>query len=47
MCVTDNFLPTLPQTETMRTSEFDSSSDEEDVCEEHLTPFQISWQVAN
>ncbi|XP_029586807.1 cyclin-dependent kinase inhibitor 3 isoform X2 [Salmo trutta] len=27
----------------MRTSEFDSSSDEEEVCEEHLTPFQISW----
>ncbi|XP_071380602.1 cyclin-dependent kinase inhibitor 3 [Centroberyx affinis] len=27
----------------MRTSEFDSSSEEEDVGEEQLTPFQISW----
>ncbi|KAL0969422.1 hypothetical protein UPYG_G00227200 [Umbra pygmaea] len=27
----------------MRTSEFDSSSDEEDVGEDQLTPFQISW----
>ncbi|XP_037602211.1 cyclin-dependent kinase inhibitor 3 isoform X2 [Sebastes umbrosus] len=27
----------------MRTSEFDSSSDEEEVGEELLTPFKISW----
>ncbi|XP_010894579.1 cyclin-dependent kinase inhibitor 3 [Esox lucius] len=27
----------------MRTSEFDSSSDEEEVGEDQLTPFQISW----
>ncbi|XP_041827102.1 cyclin-dependent kinase inhibitor 3 [Melanotaenia boesemani] len=27
----------------MRTSEFDSSSDDEEVKEEQLTPFQISW----
>ncbi|XP_029899911.1 cyclin-dependent kinase inhibitor 3 [Myripristis murdjan] len=27
----------------MRTSEFDSSSEEEEVGEEQLTPFQISW----
>ncbi|XP_034381276.1 cyclin-dependent kinase inhibitor 3 isoform X3 [Cyclopterus lumpus] len=27
----------------MRTSEFDSSSEEEDVGEEQLTPFHVSW----
>uniref|UniRef100_A0A3B4TR23 protein-tyrosine-phosphatase n=1 Tax=Seriola dumerili TaxID=41447 RepID=A0A3B4TR23_SERDU len=29
--------------EAMRTSEFDSSSEEEEVGEEQLTPFHISW----
>lgn len=29
----------------MRTTEFDSS-DEEEVSEEQLTPFHISWQVS-
>ncbi|KAM4625603.1 cyclin-dependent kinase inhibitor 3 isoform 2-T2 [Polymixia lowei] len=27
----------------MRTSEFDSSTDEEEVAEEQLTPFHVSW----
>nr|XP_046269012.1 cyclin-dependent kinase inhibitor 3 isoform X3 [Scatophagus argus] len=36
-------LQLLPQPEAMRTSEFDSSSEEEDAGEEQLTPFHISW----
>lgn len=34
--------PFSPQCEAMRTSEFDSS-EEEEVGEEQLTPFHISW----
>lgn len=30
-------------TEAMRTSEFDTSSEDEEVGEEQLTPFCISW----
>lgn len=33
------------QSEAMRTSEFDSSSEDEEVGEEQLTPFHVSWLV--
>lgn len=35
-----------PQSEAMRTSEFDSSSEDEEVGEEQLTPFHVSWLVS-
>lgn len=41
--ITDSFLSSLFQPGAMRTSEFDSSSEEEEVGEEQLTPFNISW----
>lgn len=33
----------VPRGSAMRTSEFDSSSEEEEVGEEQLTPLHISW----
>jgi len=46
--LTENMSPVPPVSTVswpgaIRTSEFDSSSEEEEVGEEQLTPFQVSW----